>query len=662
MRFWQARWAALAALCLAAPAQAQSQPNLVFILSDDQGIDAIEGANWPNDLDCRTPNLAGFAAQGRTFAMTRLNSKCSPTRAALLTGRSAIQTGVTDRISPDSGPDAVRLALQGNEHTIAELLQARGYYTILIDKWHLGAYRPLGQAPDQQGFDAYFPYGDYLPLDHPDRVGDEHITRMVNIAVDAVSNRPDPTQPYALFYWSYDPHRRPRDSSGMFWWKVDQSLLPSGINYYDPNHDSNVNRYRAVVEALDTELRRLLFTLGVVTGEGQYDPPSRTVVFYLGDNGTDPEVAPRRRWAKGSVFEGGIRVPMFVFGHNVPRDGRILDDPVDATDFYDTLADIVAAPPESRGTLPRQGMSFADLIGWGEPRPRREFTMSSIMRGGSENWLHVALADRRFKLIARAGYRGFAQFTDDHFFDLAADPDEVVDLIKAGMTAEQRAAYVRMRQEIVNFWPTAVARATPDQADIPLTHLLSTGSDGRIHTDRVPLGHLSPGRPGQIENRLFLRFDIEGINGYLPPGRTFREVERAEILLAFAGDDYENPENGDTGPIQAYPMTIDWFTEQQSWQRLSTRYEPVPLGGVDLPPYVVVEPFGGFMEGIPMPPRTPVSLGQSEDLVRVIRYWRSHPGQNFGVTLIATAQQGVQSDQQLHFLSDAVLRLTLRPR
>lgn len=651
---------ASAVLWVAAATNAQTLPNLIFVLSDDQGIDAIEGANWPNDLRCRTPNLAHFASQGRTFAMARVNSMCSPTRAALMTGRSALTTGVTDRIGGGSGPDLARLSLQGNEHTVAEMLRKQGYYTILVDKWHLGTYQPMGQSPLQQGFDVFFPYQDYLHLDHPDRVGDEHMTRMINLAISAVQSRPDPSKPFALFYWSYDPHGRKPDSTGKFWWKVDRSLLPSGIDYYNPAHDTNRNRYRAVVEALDTEIRRLLTTLDVVDGDGLYRPASQAVVFYMSDNGTETRVALRPNWAKRSVFEGGIRVPLFVFGHNVPGDGRILDDPVQATDFFDTVADITGASPELRGTNPRESRSYADLIGWADPRPRRSFTMSSMMRPPGSDYLYVALADRRYKLIARAGYTGFAPLNGDRFHDLDSDPNEVRDLVRQGMNAEQRAAYLRMRERIVDHWPTAVSDPTPNQVDVALTHVRCLGSDGIERMNQLPIGHLAPGRPQHVETRLFLRFDISSIGNLLPPGKTLEDVEHAQIILAFLKDNVADLENGDTGPITAHPMTLNWYTREQSWQQLSSGYDPLALGMIDLPPFVVVETEGRFMNGVPMPMGTPVSLGQDEDLLRLVRYWSTHPFQNYGLTLMARPVPDTLPDQRLEFLPQAVLRLTLR--
>ncbi len=179
--------AALALNCsFTVSALAQELPNLIFILTDDQGIDAIE---WPPntraDERVRTPRLNRMAEQGVSFTNFRVNPNSSPTRACLMTGRSALDTGVVGVIgrytplagmgnpcesTPLTGTVAKvtnRLALQTQERTIAEVLQDMGYYTILIDKWHLGYNEGIeptpedhGLLPTQQGFDIFVDWMD----------------------------------------------------------------------------------------------------------------------------------------------------------------------------------------------------------------------------------------------------------------------------------------------------------------------------------------------------------------------------------------------------------------------------------------------------------------------------------------------------------------------
>ncbi|NOG52748.1 MAG: sulfatase-like hydrolase/transferase [Planctomycetes bacterium] len=641
-----------------APVQAAESPNIIMIVGDDQGVDAIEGAAWPNDLQCHTPNLAMFAANGRSFTNCRVNALCSPSRAMILSGRTALQTGVTNVIHKNPSEYAL-FALQGHERTIGEMLHDLGYYTLLIDKWHVGV--SDDQMPLAQGFDVYRSKEEYRPLDDPIAVGDEHLTKMVEFAIHDVTSRPDPNSPYALFFWSSDPHSR-RDQSGrepLKWWRVDESLLPSGEPYYhqDPADDTERDRYRAVVEAMDTEIGRMLYQLGVINANGQYRPESNTVVFYLGDNGTPEEVAPRADHAKGSLFEGGINVPLFVFGHNVPADGQILDRLISGLDLFDTIGDIVAAPMEMRGEFPRQGMSFADDIDPSiETLPQRDFTISS--RASSKPpkcW--VALADDRYKLICSGGTNWAVPLHMDAFYDMESDPTEDINLIDADLTIKQEAAYLVLRDAVMDHWYTAVSTRKKLYADIPLTDRYSiTSLNTKPRNQKV--GHINPGLGDAVEARSFYRFDVENLEQYLPRGRTIDDVVAARIILIFDSDSLA-PDETDTGEITAYVMKEPWSWREKTWDELVNGHRAdLQVGHVDLAPHVIWDFLGH--SGVPVPEGAPISLGSSDLLLQLVRLWHADWKSNRGVVLIADPINSLPGDQSVRFKRAALLRLTLR--
>ena len=106
----------VAVLFLAQMVLAQQKPNILLIMTDDQGIDAIEGAHWPNQLNCHTPRLSAFASEGRSFTKMRVNPLCSPSRAAILRGRYASHTGVMGLIGENQPqPDRDILSVQRQE-------------------------------------------------------------------------------------------------------------------------------------------------------------------------------------------------------------------------------------------------------------------------------------------------------------------------------------------------------------------------------------------------------------------------------------------------------------------------------------------------------------------------------------------------------------------
>lgn len=482
---------ALAVSIFASSALAQqNRPNLIFVLTDDQGIDAIEGPHWQSNASIATPTLRRLAEQGVSFTNCRMNPNCSPTRAALMTGRSAFEAGVpgvigrwpqagqTPPLPIDANPDTNELpmdvhllSLQSQERTIAEVLQDSGYYTVLVDKWHLGYDSESGELPTQQGFDAFFDWAQYLYLDNPDEVGDEHLLLMQSLAEQAILNRPQQhvDKPYALFFHTIVPHRRDPDSSGRAWWAVDPSLTPQTGSL----GNSNSARFAQNIEAMDTVLRRLLRNLGVIQANDLYDPESRTVVFYTSDNGTDVLVSQSGSASKNTLYEGGVRVPAFVFGENVPRNvnNPIADNrQVVHVDFFDTICDIIDAPANVRdnplGDFPRQSMSFADSIGWAQPNslPRRQYSLLSLgnahlVNNQWEQIQRVAFVSDQYKLICNSGGPGLDDMTEDEFYDLLADPFETNNLVANGLNQGQATAYYDMRDKIVDYWPSATSVA-----------------------------------------------------------------------------------------------------------------------------------------------------------------------------------------------------------
>ncbi len=406
--------AILMSCSLASPVFAQEPPNLIFILTDDMGLEAIQ---WAGDEGQRseliyTKNLNAMSQQGVSFRRCRVNPNCSPTRACLMTGRSALDNGVVGvlgRYNPldDAGnpcestalsgaPAWVtnRLALQTQERTIAEVLKQMGYYTILIDKWHLGYDEgyPVSEGrellPYTQGFDVFVDWMDDIcdGYDDPEHYfyADHHMLRAMQAARDAVNNRPNPTTtPYALFFHTITPHKRHSDGTSG-WWEIDDTSLLDETSEYG---DTKEERFAQNVEALDTALLRELLRTGgdrlqVLDPEtAEYQSQSNTIVFFLGDNGIDEILNSK---AKNTLYEGGIRVPLFVMGEGItgtPYQDTLDDRQISHVDIYDTICDIVGATTERdnpNGAFPRRGESFAYNIGYSQIEETRDITVCSL--------------------------------------------------------------------------------------------------------------------------------------------------------------------------------------------------------------------------------------------------------------------------------------------
>lgn len=646
---------------------AQPAPNIVMILTDDQGIDAIEGTHWPNTLDVCTPTLAALADQGRVFVNTRVEPRCSPTRAGLLTGRSAAHTGVTGPVAPHDLSQYV--SLHTEELTIAEALAATGYHTIHIDKWHLA--KLFNQAPRDQGFTHSVAKKTFFGLDDPVNTGDEHLTLMVDKAIKAVADRPRVEDPYALFFWTSDPHirsdRTKRDPKG--WWRVHKSLLPSEQFYYNSKRekDSQINRYRAVVEAIDTESRRLLLELGVIDGNLRYRAESNTVVIFMSDNGTPSTIAPDPANAKGFLYDGGIRVPLFFFGEGVPQDGVAMTEQISHLDLFETLADIADAPDHAReGGYPRDGMSFADLVGWGPPLPRRTHVVSAgeILY---DLTFRACITDGNYKVIADAGNAGFKPLDGDEFFDLANDPNEATDIALEDMTDEQFTIYRDLRERLADEWPYSVPE--PDEIlDIDITTddvrcLTSDDEDlqgtlviGQVWIGRTHLQTLST----RVESRAFARFDVDPLWDELATrGKSIDDISSARIILNFEQDVHPLAGGSDSGLISAHEMEVDWRNGAASFEELADGFSIDVLGEYDPPPHLFAEAEFNF-QIVPTPPGTPISMGRHDALRDAVVRWMNDPMSNFGLVLLSQPLPELEGDQRTYLMPTATLRVSLR--
>jgi arylsulfatase A len=334
--------AAAAALPLARGAAAP--PNIVFIYADDLGY---------GDLGCygsriRTPNLDRMAAGGVRFTQFySANPVCSPSRAALLTGRYPTRTGVPRVLFPT---DTTGLSL--SETTMAQTLKGAGYQTMCIGKWHLGHLPQY--LPTSRGFDEYFgiPYSNDMtprPLLHnAEKVEEpanlETLTpRYTEHAVKFIERSKG--SPFFLYMPHTFPHI-PLAASPRF-----RGKSPLGL-------------YGDVVEELDWSVGEVLAALRR-TGAA-----SNTLVMFSSDNGPWYQGSPGRlRGRKGSTYEGGVREPFLAyFPGKIPK-GLVCSGVAGTVDILPTVAKLTGA---SAPQAPLDGVDIWPLLTGLAPSLERE--------------------------------------------------------------------------------------------------------------------------------------------------------------------------------------------------------------------------------------------------------------------------------------------------
>ena len=344
------------------------RPNVVVILIDDLG--------W-SDVGCygsrfyETPNIDRLAAEGVRFTDGYAASPvCSPTRAALMTGKYPARLHLTDflvnrRFRPDSPilPAPYRHELPLEEVTIADALKPFGYTSAHIGKWHLG---PEPYSPENQGFDiniggtnSGMPASFFWPRwgDNPPIVGNfegEYLPdRLAAEAVRFIEDHKD--RPFFLHLSHYAVHI-PLEAKQEMIRKYEEKPKPPG--------GQNNPIYAAMVESVDQSVGRVMDALARVGID------ERTVVFFTSDNGglsiggrpnTPATCSAPLRAGKGQLYEGGIRVPFIVKWPGVTTAGTTCEVPVHSIDFFPTILEMAGADAVTTNG-PIDGESIVPLL------------------------------------------------------------------------------------------------------------------------------------------------------------------------------------------------------------------------------------------------------------------------------------------------------------
>ncbi len=406
-------------ITFSALAHAGTSPNILFILADDIGANYLHFSQHPSsDIDPpHTPTLDALAKRGVIYTNAWASPLSSPTRANLLTGQYGTRSGVTQ----------VGDSLDANTPTLADYLKTkRSYSTAIIGKWHLSK-APL--YPKDYGFDHFlgtmgggvrnFSRGPVIRGTDTERCRVYNSTNLTNEALKWIKDQDSPWFCWLNYNAAHTPFHLPPPE------------LHSNKNLSAEQDDIDKNPlpyYYAMIEAMDTEIGRLIRSMPAETRD-------RTIIIFMGDNGTERQLVGEAR-AKGSVYQGGIHVPLFITGAGITRYGVRDSRPICATDMFSTIIELAG------GELPqyKDSYSFASstskksiphrLISYAESNNRR--------RGASD-----ALTDGEYKLITVGE-------SQEELYDLSRDYAEKKNLLSEGeqsLSAKEQRAYRRLLAE-----------------------------------------------------------------------------------------------------------------------------------------------------------------------------------------------------------------------
>ena len=422
-----------------AAAASPAPPNIVLIMADDLGfadIGSYGGTRIP------TPHLDALAAGGLRFTDYHANGPvCSPTRAALLTGRYQQRAGIDEVVNADPARGHREThGLQPREVTFAKQLRAAGYRTGLMGKWHLG-YAPAFN-PRHHGFDEFRGYvsGNVDFHSHVDGAGfadwwhdlelvDEPgytthlITRHALRFIEA--NRDRPFCLYVAHEAPHSPYQGPGDAP------IRRAGAKPAKESPTPEHIARA--YREMVQEMDRGVGEIVALLARLKLDRS------TLVIFCSDNGAtrDGNNGPLRGY-KGSLWEGGHRVPAIFHWPGTIRPGVTAATAL-SMDLMPTFLELARAPLPPGHQV--DGVSLAPLLLQGQTPPARPLFWAYNN--------HAAMRDGPWKLLIERG--GAPQL-----FHLDRDLAEAADL------AAQEPAKVRELQAALAAWKTEVA-ATPAQ-------------------------------------------------------------------------------------------------------------------------------------------------------------------------------------------------------
>lgn len=444
-----------------------NKPNILFIVVDDLGYAdlSVTGSNY-----YETPNIDGIAKSGSNFTNGYATcAVCSPSRASLLNGQFAARHGVTQYIGAKTGeawrnlnrhtkllPPEYRLNLNHDDITLPEVLKENGYVTFFAGKWHLGGEKenalPTNHGFDinQGGYEKGGPYsgGYFSPFNNPymsDHEGEKGMSLSMKLANETSSfikaNKDSTFLAYLSFYAVHGPIQTTKEKWSKYRDKADnmgihekgfemERILPTRKYQDNPV-------YAGLIEQVDEAIGSVLKTLK------ELNLDKNTIIVFTSDNGgvtsgdnySTNQLA--LRGGKGYQWEGGIKVPYFIYVPWLDQEGVNIEVPVSGADLYPTLLDLANVPQQIQHKI--DGVSVKPLLE-GKTIASRPLYWHYPHYGNQGGEPSSIIREGDWKLIY--------YWEDDHIelYNLKEDIGEVKELAK-----EEEAIALQMKDKLLNW-------------------------------------------------------------------------------------------------------------------------------------------------------------------------------------------------------------------
>ena len=464
-----------------------NRPNIVVMMVDDMGFAGPSIAPYGNP-NYKTPGMDRLASEGMRFTDFHASGAiCSATRAGLVTGRYQQRAGIEAVIHPHSTHPEHRKGLQDSEVTFAELFKKAGYSTGLVGKWHLGYAKETPKYhPMNHGFDYFMGYvsgnidyinhwGDHMAHDwwhgRKETKEEGYTTHLINkYALEFIEQNKD--GPFCLYIAHESPHAPVQGPN-------DPIQRGPGAKKRTTPHVEAMKQMILEMDKGVEQVRAKLVELGL---------EKNTLFLFFSDNGDAPRTAtgsPRFRGHKGSVYEGGTRVPAIAWWPGKIKPATSTDALSITLDVMPTILSVAGiGPPKER---PLDGIDLSSVLFEQKALPARPLYWANLNNNGSRA---EALRDGRWKLVVQHPKAKPGTFENEtiELFNLVKDESE-----KTNLAAAQPERAAAMLKQLKAWYADTQKTASPQPG-------------GWLKVARIPPG----ARQAETDARALLAMIVKG--------------------------------------------------------------------------------------------------------------------------------------------------------
>ena len=390
-------------------------PNILLIIADDLGVDAFNGYDL-GSFNPITPHLDSLRNSGLTFTNAWASSVCTPTRAGIMSGKYGSKNGV--KTTPGN-LDTTHISLLN-----ALKDSSTSYSSAVIGKWHI-AMPSNPQHPVWHGADHYMGVieGSVSAYDNWNKTENnsmsnctEYVTSyFTDDAINWISNQ---NNPWFLWLAHVAPHT--------------PLHVPPSQMYSQPNTNTPLKKYMAMIESIDYEVGRLLDSISPAE-------LANTTILFIGDNGTPHNLLQDypSQHGKQTLYQGGIHVPMFVSGNGVSRTGETENALIHVVDIYATILALTGS--DLPGGI-YNSLSFEHLLS-SSTLPKRQYNFTELDSNQTNiNIQGHTIRNNDYKLIE---YHNGVQ----EMYNLITDPLETTDLLLGTLSTQEQAIKLEFENE-----------------------------------------------------------------------------------------------------------------------------------------------------------------------------------------------------------------------